>query len=153
MELQMAVVLNCKLKACLVMIRKDNILNCQLLLFILFTLSIWQAEATCRYNEQSDSDEDLGGNDVAQSDDLRFILIDNLETDLSPTTICQFIYNHTSISPEAYVFPSRSSVPYTSGAVILDSETKLEKIFEFLINPEHIIVSKRGRYRCILHIY
>lgn len=85
------------------------------------------------------------------------ILITNLENNLSPSIIEQFIHKHTSILPEVLVFPSQSSVPYASGAICLDSETKLEKIFKFLLNSEHMIISARGRYQlfflllCSLH--
>lgn len=100
--------------------------------------------------EQGDSDKDLGGEDMihqpnASTGGHHIILITNLENNLSPSIIEQFIHKHTSILPEVLVFPSQSSVPYASGAICLDSETKLEKIFKFLLNSEHMIISARGR--------
>ncbi|XAR55245.1 hypothetical protein NMG60_11035266 [Bertholletia excelsa] len=73
------------------------------------------------------------------------ILIENLEKDLSPSSIVQLIHKQTSILPQAYVFPSLSSDLYTRGAIRLDCPKKLEKVYEFLSNPNQLIISSRGR--------
>ncbi|XP_027170102.1 uncharacterized protein LOC113769955 isoform X1 [Coffea eugenioides] len=93
----------------------------------------------------ADVDEDKGGYDTAESGRLHYILIDNLENDLSASSIRRFIHENTSVSPQAYLFPSRLSVPSASGAIASTSKKSLDQIYEFLINPNHLIVSARGR--------
>ncbi|XP_057954191.1 uncharacterized protein LOC131148496 [Malania oleifera] len=73
------------------------------------------------------------------------ILIENLETDLSPSTIVEFMNKWISISPQAYIFPSFSSDSFTKGIIVLDSREELETICSFINNPSHIIASSRGR--------
>lgn len=87
-------------------------------------------------------DEDLGGDEFVQS---HYLIVDNLKSDLSPSSIRHFIRTHTSVSAEAYVFPRQSSVPYACAAIVSDSKTQLEAVYNFLLNPEHLIVSSNGR--------
>lgn len=74
------------------------------------------------------------------------LLIDNLDKNLSPSTIVEFIHTHTSLSVQACVFPSMSSEMYTQGAIVLNCRKNLEKLSKFLDCQNHIIMSKRGRY-------
>ncbi|XP_050206076.1 uncharacterized protein LOC126655807 isoform X2 [Mercurialis annua] len=72
------------------------------------------------------------------------MLIDNLDKNLSPSTIMEFIHRTTSVIVQAYVFPSLSSETYTKGAVVLDCKKSFQKLYEFLNSPDHIIMSCRG---------
>ncbi|WOH03105.1 hypothetical protein DCAR_0522497 [Daucus carota subsp. sativus] len=99
---------------------------------------------------QIDEDRDIGGvpfnmNKVEELGNHHYILIDNLEKDLSPTSVIEFIRKQTSITAEAYVFPSLLAESYTRGAIVLASKRSLEEIYKFLINPDHAIVSSTGR--------
>lgn len=78
-----------------------------------------------------------------------FILICNLENDLTPSSIKDFIYKQTSILPQAFIFPRLLSDPFTRGVIMVDSEKKVQIIYEFLENPNHIVVSLRGRYSLV----
>ncbi|XP_043691037.1 uncharacterized protein LOC122641799 [Telopea speciosissima] len=92
---------------------------------------------------------DLGGEplpmETEETGDFHFILIENMEKDLSPFAVVDFIYRHTSVLTHAYVFPSLSPETFTRGAIVADSREKLEKINEFLHDPAHIVMSSRGR--------
>ncbi|KAJ6404008.1 hypothetical protein OIU84_012243 [Salix udensis] len=92
-------------------------------------------------NDHSDwprDDDDLGGYSSV-------LLIDNLDKNLSPSTIVEFIHIHTSLSVQACVFPSMSSEMFTQGAIVLNSRKNLEKLSKFLDCQNHIIMSERGR--------
>lgn len=98
--------------------------------------------------KHGDQDQDIGGvcmNSIDETGSHHYVMIDNLEKDLSPTSIMEFIHKQTSISAQAYVFPSLSEESYTRGAIVLDSKAKLKQIYEFLVNPDHIIISSTGR--------
>ncbi|KAJ4981690.1 hypothetical protein NE237_032527 [Protea cynaroides] len=94
-------------------------------------------------------DVDLGGEPLRKKTEdtgnFYFILIDNMEKDLSSLVVVDFIYRHTSVLSHAYVFPSLLLEPFTRGVIVVDSRGKLEKIWEFLHDPTHIIISSRGR--------
>lgn len=74
------------------------------------------------------------------------VLLENLETDLSASTIIEFIHRQTSITCQAFVSPSLSSELYTRGAIVLDSEKDLKNLYGFFNDPDHIVISSRGRY-------
>ncbi|KAG6785168.1 hypothetical protein POTOM_010894 [Populus tomentosa] len=101
----------------------------------------WLNQAKAKSNDHSDwsrDDNDLGGCSSV-------FLIDNLDKDLSPSTIVEFIHSRTSLSVQACVFPSLSSEMYTQGAIVLNCRKNLEKLSKFLDCQNHIIMSKRGR--------
>ncbi|KAI8008683.1 hypothetical protein LOK49_LG07G02773 [Camellia lanceoleosa] len=99
-----------------------------------------------KFHERNHQDIDFGGGSyMREFGSHHFMLIENLEKDLSPSSIMEFIHKQTSISPQAYVFPSLSSETYTRGVIVLDCKKKLEKIYEFLNNPDQIVMSSRGR--------
>ena len=74
------------------------------------------------------------------------ILLENVEKELSPSTIIEFIHRQTSITAQAYVLPSLSSEGYTRSVIVLDFQKDLEDLCGFLNNPDHFIVSSKGRY-------
>ncbi|XP_059661271.1 uncharacterized protein LOC132307501 [Cornus florida] len=84
-------------------------------------------------------------NGTEETGGQRFILIENLEIDLSPLSIMEFIHKHTSISPLAYVFPSLSSESFARGAIVLDCKKKHKNVYQFLDNHDHVITSTKGR--------
>ncbi|KAK0588491.1 hypothetical protein LWI29_001620 [Acer saccharum] len=73
------------------------------------------------------------------------ILLENVEKELSPSTIIEFIHRQTSITAQAYVLPSLSSEHYTRSVIVLDFQKDLEDLCGFLNNPDHFIVSSKGR--------
>lgn len=85
-------------------------------------------------------------NEFAETGILHFLLIDNLEKDLSALTISEFIYKQTSVSSQAYVFPSRSPELYARGAIVSECKMEIEKIYHSLNNSDQLIVSAKGRY-------
>lgn len=93
--------------------------------------------------ELSDQDKDLGG--VKESDGHHFILMENLEKNLCPLTMMDFLHERTLITAQAYVFPSSLAETYARGAILVDSRAKLKRIYEFINNPNHFIVSSSGR--------
>ncbi|XP_057985150.1 uncharacterized protein LOC131169806 [Hevea brasiliensis] len=99
-----------------------------------------EIERICNRTQRITEETDIGG-----IDNHYVVLIDNLEKDLSPSTIMEFIHRQTSISVRAFVFPSLSSETYTNGAVVLDFEKDLQNLCEFLDSADHIITSQRGR--------
>ncbi|KAI3870690.1 hypothetical protein MKW92_016845 [Papaver armeniacum] len=74
-----------------------------------------------------------------------YIVIENLEKDLSPRTIVNFIYEHVSIICGAFVFPSLLSDVNTRGIITADAKEKLQKLLKYLCDPAHLIISSRGR--------
>lgn len=118
----------------------------------LFVLFIFCCMAE-RVSLDKDDDEDLGGYDIVESGSQLYVLIENLEKDLSASSIRRFICENTSVLPQACLFASQLSVPSARGAIASTSKKNIEKIYEFLVNPKHLIVSASGRYASILHIY
>ncbi|XP_076922414.1 uncharacterized protein LOC143584200 [Bidens hawaiensis] len=74
-----------------------------------------------------------------------YIILENLEKDLCPLLMTDFIREQTLITAQAYVFPSLLLETYTRGVIMVDDETKLKKIYEFINNPNQLIVSSSGR--------
>lgn len=100
--------------------------------------------------ENREQDVDLGGNmlllEKCKETEYYYIVIENLEKDIFPSTIMNFIHKQTNITAQAYVFPCSSSETYTRGAIVTDCKEKLEKLCAFLDNPDLIMVtSSRGR--------
>ncbi|KAL8238053.1 hypothetical protein R6Q59_019134 [Mikania micrantha] len=93
--------------------------------------------------ELSDQDRDLGG--VKGSSSHHYIILENLEKDLCPLLMMDFIQEQTLITAQAYIFPSLSAETYARGAIMVDSKTKLKRIYEFINNPNHFIVSSTGK--------
>jgi hypothetical protein len=89
---------------------------------------------------REESEIDLGGCNHC------VLLIGNLDKDMYPSAIAEFIQKQISVRAQACVFPSVSSDIYTRGAIILDSEKDLQKVCKLLDSPDHIVMSSRGRY-------
>lgn len=94
-------------------------------------------------NLRTNQDEDFG---PISTDGQFFILINNLEKDLTPLMIKNFIHEKTNILAEACVFPSRLTDPFARGAIMVNSLQKAKILHEYLDNPSHLVVSSRGRY-------
>ncbi|KAF3445278.1 hypothetical protein FNV43_RR14973 [Rhamnella rubrinervis] len=73
------------------------------------------------------------------------ILVENLDKDLTSVKLMEFVHEQVSISCQAFICPSLSSEIYTRCYIVLDSKMNFEKLCGFLENPDHIIVSSRGR--------
>ncbi|KAL2938636.1 Nucleoside diphosphate-linked moiety X motif 13 [Bienertia sinuspersici] len=74
-----------------------------------------------------------------------FIVVENLEKDVSPSTIVGFVKEETGLEVEAFVFLSLSSEPYTRGALVVDCVGDLERLCNFLVKPGQMITSLKGR--------
>ncbi|KAM0072805.1 putative SAWADEE domain-containing protein [Helianthus debilis subsp. tardiflorus] len=93
--------------------------------------------------ELSDHDIDMGG--AKTTDRHHYIVLENLEKDLCPLLMMDFIQEHTSITAQTYVFPSLLLETNARGAIMVDSFTKLKRIYDFINNPNHLITSFSGR--------
>ncbi|KAL4555349.1 hypothetical protein LXL04_037967 [Taraxacum kok-saghyz] len=91
--------------------------------------------------ELYNQDKEMGGIKETGSHH-HYIILENLEKNLSPVIMTEFIHEQTSITTSAFVFPSLSTETYARGAVIVDTRQKLKMIHEFITNPNHFIVSK-----------
>lgn len=101
-------------------------------------------EGSERFGAQfSDDDRDMGG--VKQTGSHHYIILENLEKDLCPVLMTAFIHEQTSITAQAYVFPCLSKEIYARGAIVADSRPNLTKIYKFISNPNHFIISCSGR--------
>ncbi|KAE8676310.1 Aldolase-type TIM barrel family protein [Hibiscus syriacus] len=84
--------------------------------------------------------------DVGGGKKLYLILVQNLEKELSSLAVSKFIYKQTSIATQVYIFPSLPWEPYANGVIMLDCKRDVEgRLFDFLQNPNHFIVSSNGR--------
>ncbi|KAL5708717.1 hypothetical protein ACHQM5_019483 [Ranunculus cassubicifolius] len=80
------------------------------------------------------------------AEEVHCFSIDNLEKDLAPVTIVEFLKCHLSITCSAQVFPcSFSKSLYTRGVILVDSHEDLLKLSAFLLNSAHMILSPKGR--------
>ncbi|GFQ03180.1 hypothetical protein PHJA_002461800 [Phtheirospermum japonicum] len=110
-----------------------------------------ETERISNYEQWTSQDEDIGprrcniGDGLATGKSQHFILINNLEKDVTPSSISKFIYNKTNIQTQAFVFPRRFSDPFARGAIVVGCPKKVQIVYEFLANPNHLIVSSRGR--------
>ncbi|XP_076935706.1 uncharacterized protein LOC143602510 [Bidens hawaiensis] len=74
-----------------------------------------------------------------------YVLLENLDKDLCPLLMMEFIREHTSITAQTCVFPSLFGEIYARGAIMVDSSTKLKRIYDFVNDPSHLITSFSGR--------
>ncbi|MFS8026574.1 putative SAWADEE domain-containing protein [Helianthus anomalus] len=74
-----------------------------------------------------------------------YLILENLETDVCPLFLVDFIHEHTLITAQAYIIPHLLSETCARAAIVVDKKTELETIYKFLNNPNHIIVSSSGR--------
>lgn len=73
------------------------------------------------------------------------ILLENLDKELSPVKLAKFLHAQTLILPRVYIFPSLTFEAYAKGAVVLNCRKNLERLCDFLDNPDHVILSSQGR--------
>ncbi|XP_031491595.1 uncharacterized protein LOC116258549 isoform X1 [Nymphaea colorata] len=74
-----------------------------------------------------------------------YFIIENLERDLTATSIMDFIHYQTSVQCSAVVSPVVATENYARGVVILEGEECFKKVAGFLEDPNHIIMSVSGR--------
>lgn len=74
-----------------------------------------------------------------------FVLVENLEKHVSPSTIVDFVRDATSVEVEAFVFLSLSSEPYTRGALVVNTLEELERLCSFMDKKDQMIISSKGR--------
>lgn len=119
-------------------------LNFQFKSIIFSVCNFWVLLATIIGGTEVHCD-DRQDNDVGGDKNLYIILLQNLEKELSPLTVSEFIRKQTSIAVLVHIFPSLPWEPYTNGVIVLASKKDLEQLFNFLQNPNHFIVSLNGR--------
>ncbi|XP_022637849.1 uncharacterized protein LOC106764735 isoform X2 [Vigna radiata var. radiata] len=88
-------------------------------------------------------DRDLGG-----PKNMCMILITNMDKELCPSTVTEFLQRHTSLSVRVFIFPNLSMEVYNRGAIMVHSEKELQELCGFLNNPNCIITSSTGRIYC-----
>ncbi|PIA35606.1 hypothetical protein AQUCO_03500158v1 [Aquilegia coerulea] len=103
-----------------------------------------------RSGSSYDQDTNLGGRsgrveDLKETPSYHFLLIENLEKDLSPLTIVDFVKRHVSLTSQSQVFPSLLMESFTRGIIVVESQEELQKLYDFIHNPVHMIISSRGR--------
>ncbi|XVE72573.1 hypothetical protein DITRI_Ditri11bG0049200 [Diplodiscus trichospermus] len=101
---------------------------------------VWPSEGGIEVHCENRQDIDVGGDK-----NLFIVLVQNLEKELSPSVVSEFIHKETSISAQVDIFPSLPWVPYTNGVIMVDCKKDLQQLFGFLLNPNHFIVSLNGR--------
>ncbi|KAK7304862.1 hypothetical protein VNO77_42754 [Canavalia gladiata] len=98
-----------------------------------------------RLSEVSSHDRRMEDRDLEGVNKVCMILIANMDKELCPYAVTEFLRKHTSVSARVFIFPSLPSEVYTSGAIMLDSEKVFQKMCDFLNNPNLIITSSTGR--------
>ncbi|PKA49873.1 hypothetical protein AXF42_Ash004415 [Apostasia shenzhenica] len=98
----------------------------------------------------SEGDFDMGGESLhheilKKKASCYFFTIDNMEKDLSPFKLMQFIHEYLGIPCSTFVCPSAAHEFCTRGFILVDKKVHASKIMDFLLNTEYIIVSSRGR--------
>lgn len=88
--------------------------------------------------ERDRHDVDIGGVPYV-------VMVENLEKGISPFTIMEFIHQQVSISCQVLVSPSLSREAYSRATITVSSKRNLDKLSEFLENPNHSIISSGGR--------
>lgn len=119
--------------------------------FSMHDILFYMADSGTISNYQwTSQDEDMGPKSCSNRGSAiagqYFIILNNLEKDLTASSIVDFIYEKTTVLPEARVFPRQLSDPFARGAIMVDCEKKARTIHEFLDNPDHLVVSSSGRY-------
>ncbi|KAI4308555.1 hypothetical protein L6164_031614 [Bauhinia variegata] len=95
----------------------------------------------------------LEDSDLGAKENPCMILLGNLDKELAPSTIAEFLLGQTSVLPKVYIYPKMPWETYTTAAIILDSgnsEKKFEKLRAFLCDPNCIIMSSTGRPWAVL---
>ncbi|KAL2326217.1 hypothetical protein Fmac_025275 [Flemingia macrophylla] len=93
---------------------------------------------------------DMEDRDLEGIKNVCMILIANIDRELRPSTVKEFLHRHTSVSASVFIFPSLSLEVYTRGAIMLHSEKQFQEMCDFLNNPNYFITSSSGRPWVIL---
>ncbi|RDX61833.1 hypothetical protein CR513_59896, partial [Mucuna pruriens] len=88
--------------------------------------------------------------DLEVTKNMCMILIANIDKELCPSAITEFLRMHTSISAGVYIFPSLSFEVYTRGAIMVDSLKDFQVLCDFLNNPNCMVTSSTDRPWVIL---
>ncbi|KAL9319480.1 hypothetical protein ACSQ67_011319 [Phaseolus vulgaris] len=95
-------------------------------------------------------DRRMEDRDLEGTKNMCMILITNIDKELCPSTVTEFLRRHTSLSVRVFIFPSLSMEVYTRGAIMVHSEKEFQELCDFLNNPNCIITSSTGRPWVIL---
>lgn len=71
--------------------------------------------------------------------------IENLENDLSPSIVREFISKEVHVPSQVILYPGLLSYSSCKGSIFVRAKELAEKLFDFLFNPAHMIVSTKGR--------
>ncbi|XP_040370441.1 uncharacterized protein LOC112190288 isoform X1 [Rosa chinensis] len=96
-------------------------------------------------NRTYESSSEMDRHDVDIGGVPYVVMVENLEKGISPFTIMEFIHQQVSISCQVLVSPSLSSEAYARGTITVNSKKNLDKLSGFLENPDHSIISSKGR--------
>ncbi|KAM7270264.1 hypothetical protein ACFE04_029478 [Oxalis oulophora] len=91
-------------------------------------------------SETIKQDRDIGGSYLCYT-----VFVDNLEKDLSPAIIMDFINKQTGVTCEVCIFPSLSTETFARCSITLDCATNFDAVYKLLENPNHIIISSKGK--------
>ncbi|XP_020108986.1 uncharacterized protein LOC109724548 isoform X3 [Ananas comosus] len=70
--------------------------------------------------------------------------IENLENDLSPSIVREFISKEVHVPSQVILYPGLLSYSSCKGSIFVRAKELAEKLFDFLFNPAHMIVSTKG---------
>ncbi|KAK8467663.1 hypothetical protein PHAVU_007G122046 [Phaseolus vulgaris] len=98
--------------------------------------------------EVSCHDRRMEERDLEGTKNMCMILITNIDKELCPSTVTEFLRRHTSLSVRVFIFPSLSMEVYTRGAIMVHSEKEFQELCDVLNNPNCIITSSTGRIYC-----
>ncbi|KAM7273789.1 hypothetical protein ACFE04_028453 [Oxalis oulophora] len=85
-------------------------------------------------------DRDSGGSSLCYT-----VFVDNLEKDLYPSTIMEFMNKQIGVTTNVYIFPILLSETFARCSIALNCAKKLDDVYELLENPNHIITSSKGK--------
>jgi len=91
-------------------------------------------------HDKSIEDKELEG-----KTNVRMILIENLDKELCPSTVVEFLYKHTHVSASIFIFPSLSFEINTRGTIMSHTEQDFQTLCDFLTDQNYIITSSTGR--------
>ncbi|XP_049932649.1 uncharacterized protein LOC116250034 isoform X2 [Nymphaea colorata] len=94
-------------------------------------------------NVGSEAENIVGRPEIATK--WHYFIINNLDPELSPADIVNFIYHHTSILCNVFFGPKLSTEYCSRGIVFLEGEENLGKLSSFLEDPCQLITSSTGR--------
>ncbi|CAI0432104.1 unnamed protein product [Linum tenue] len=94
---------------------------------------------------RSVEEDDWEDADFGRRNDRYALLVDNLEKDISSSTLKQFIHQETSLGVEVHVSSRLFPETLNKAVIVVESEQQLDELYKFLDCPAQIVVTRTGR--------